>query len=196
MEMILGNSQKAVIPAERAVKLDPLSTYTHVFLSEIYLANKNFEKALNESIDARRLQPEYGIAHYIEGICLHHLEKYTEAQISFNHALELTDPESALSHADIQSALAVSLAAGNKPDSAQEILNQLLHQKKQYASGLIHATFGDYDKALPLFIQEKNWGAFSTPLIRYLYPDLLKPIRSSDEFHQIIKKVNRSLCLQ
>lgn len=189
--MMVGNPAKAIEPAERAVKLDPLSTSTHVFLGEIYLANNAYKKALNEAHDARKLQPEYGVAHFIEGVTFYHLKKYSEAEISFKQALDLTDPNASLSHQDIQSALAVTQSAGNKFEEALEILYQVQHSKKLYAAGLIQASLGEYEKALKSFKEERNWGAFSTPMMRYFYPELLNPIRSSDEYKQIIQSVNK-----
>lgn len=191
MEMMLGNPLKAIDPAERAVKLDPLSTYTHVFLGEIYLANRFYEEAFKEAAKARRLQPEYGIAHFVEGISFYHLKKYSEAQISFKQALELTEADGSLSHHDIQSMLAVTLTSVNKQNESRLILNQMQNQQKFCAAGLIHASLGEFKQSIKSFKKERNWGAFSTPMIRYFYPELLKPIRESEEYQKIIQNVNR-----
>jgi len=190
MEMMLGNPGKAIKPAERAVKLDPLSTYTHVFLGEIYLANSDYKRALIEAQDACRLQPEYGVAHFIEGVSFHHLQKYSEAEISFKQALELTDPNASLSEQDIQCVLAFTLSASNKVNDARELLRLIKNSEKRYAVGLIQASLGEFKQSINSFKEEKNWGAFSTPLIRYFYPELLSQIRNSGEYQQIIERVN------
>jgi len=52
--------------------------------------------------------------------------------------------------------------------------------------------WGKLDKAFETFNKTNRWGAYSTPTIRYLFPDLLQGIRTGKRFERVLNNANSS----
>ncbi|MCG2588660.1 tetratricopeptide repeat protein [Rhodohalobacter sulfatireducens] len=192
MNMVLGRIDQSIEPAEKAVTLDPHSPYTRVYLGQIYLANAHPENALKEVETAKKIEPDFGVIHFIEGLTLYHLGRYQEAEHAQKKALTLLTPESSPSSSEVIASLAIIHNKKGRKNRAQELIKKVLQTDDYASAGFAYAALGEHDKAFDAFDKVKQWGAFTTPTIRYLYPDFLSEIRKDNRFEKVLSNVNSS----
>jgi TolB-like protein/Tfp pilus assembly protein PilF len=192
MRMIIGRMDEAVAPAEQSAKLDPHSTSTRTYLATVLLAACEYQKALEQTILARAIQPEFGIPYYLEGLAQFHLKNYDEAVFALNEALKLLNTEGALSKNDILFVIALINQINGESVKVEEFLNSVEMEKDYITSGLIYACMNKTDKAFKEFEKTEQWGPFPTAVIRYLFPGFLKPLREDPRYSFIMQKVNKS----
>jgi len=192
MRMIMGDPVDGLKPAERAARLDPLSPYTRAFLAVIYLANGMYEKALNESMSARKIRPEFGLSQFVEGLSLYHLEKYSEAEFAFNETLKLISSNGPPFRTEIWATKAlIYVAYGNKQE-ASNLLEKIKIREDYFCAGLIESALGNSDEAFKLFDKTEKFGPFTTPMCRYYFPEILEPIRNDIRYEKLLKKISHS----
>ncbi len=192
MKMILGENEQAIIPAERAARLDPLSPYTRVFLAVIYIANKMYEKAYSEAVDARKIQPEYRLSTFVEGLTLFHLGKYTEAKIAFDHTLKSVGEKGTPTNTEVRSCIALVYMQMGDQQKAVQILNKINKQSNFFCIGLINAALGKTEEAFRAFQNVEKWDQLSTTFMRYYFPNVLDPIRKDKRFEDLLREINKS----
>ncbi len=192
VRMIMGDAAGGLKPAERAARLDPLSPYTRVYLAVVYLANSKYREALEESKSARKIRPEFGLSHFVEGLSLYHLEKYTEAEFSLNESLKLESSNGSPIKNESYATLALAKAANGKHQEARNLLEKIKVNKDYFCTGLVEAALNNYEEAHNLFEKVEKFGAFTTPMCRYYFPDVLEPVRNDSRFNGLINKINKS----
>lgn len=190
--MILGRPEEAIEPGERAAELNPMAPYVRAYLSEIYLAAGRLDKALSEAQASRQMQPEMALTHFLEGLCLYHLEQFSESLLAFDEALLLVRDQGTPSETEVMAMLALACLANGNRKRTEELFEQIRDSGDECSAALVMAALGEKAKAVNQFADIHNWSDFSTPFIRYLFPEVLKPIREDRRFNDIIKKVNRS----
>ena len=192
MRMIIGRMDEAVEPAVKSVKLDPHSTSARTYLGAVLLANREYQKTLEQTLLARAIQPEFGIPYYLEGLALFHQQKYDEAAFALKEALKLLNKEGALSENDIL--FVIALINHTKGESGKvEAFRKSVELDKDYiTSGLLYACLKKPDQAIKEFEKAEKWGPFPTTVIRYLFPDFLGPLREEPGYSSIMRKVNES----
>lgn len=190
--MIIGRMDEAVEPAIKSVKLDPHSTSARTYLGAVLLADGEYQKALEHTILARSIQPEFGIPYYFEGLALFHLQKYDEAAFALNEALKLHHTGGALSKNDILFVLALIDHMHGEADKVEEFQKSAELNKDYISTGFLYACINRQNQAIKEFEKAEKWGAFPTTVIRYLFPDLLGPLREDVRYSSVIEKVNRS----
>lgn len=62
------------------------------YLAEAHLAAGMTAEALREAVRARQIQPEYGLAHFIEGLVLYHAGRLPEAEAALEAAVGVVPP--------------------------------------------------------------------------------------------------------
>ena len=193
MYLILGRPGEGIRPAERSAKLDPMAPYTRVFLAHVYLANGRYEDALREATAARELQPDYWVSHFMEGLSLHHLGRFSEAGFLLEEALALVEdwPGASLGGA-VAAALAVTRVAAGKEAEARAVLSDLEARGDAASTGLVRAALREVDEAFDAFDSVERWAVTSTPMIRYLFPRILGTLRADSRFRAITARVNAS----
>jgi TolB-like protein/Flp pilus assembly protein TadD len=192
VRMIMGDAAGGLKPVERAARLDPLSPYTRVYLAVVYLANNKYQEALEESKSARKIQPEFGLSHFVEGLSLYHLEKYSEAEFSLNESLKLESSNGSPFKNEAYATLALAKAANGSLKEAQKLLDKIKNNKDYFCAGLVEAALNNYEEAHNLFEKVEKFGAFTTPMCRYYFPDVLNPVRNDSRFNALILKLNKS----
>lgn len=196
VRLMTGSPEQAVRPAEEAVELDPLAPAYRAYLSEIRLANRDLEGALPEARRAAELQPEYGFAHFMEGLTLYHMGRHAEARSALERAKPMVPPRGTPSHVEIDAALAlVRIAAGDRA-GAREVLANLAGRSDdpdaRFATGIIHAALGDLDAAFDALGQVEAWGSLSNENLRYFFPDALADLRSDARYPALLGQVDRA----
>ncbi|REL33342.1 hypothetical protein DYD21_11215 [Rhodohalobacter sp. SW132] len=192
LRMIMGDAAGGLEPAERAARLDPLSPYTRVFLAVVYLANHKYREALEESMSARKIRPEFGLSHFVEGLSLYHLEKYTEAEFSLNESLKLESSNGSPIKNEAYATLALAKVANGKHQEARNLLEKIKDNKDYFCAGLVEAALNNYEEAHSQFGKVEKFGAFTTPMCRYYFPDVLESVRKDSRFDALINKINKS----
>jgi len=192
LKMIMGNPTGGIEPAKRAARLDPLSPYTRVFLAVVYLAEGMYKDAMSEAKSARKLRPELGLSHFVEGLCLYHIDKYSEAEFALNESLKLEDSNGSPIKNETYATMALAKAANNNHQEARILLKKIKNNEDYFCAGLVEAALGDYEKAFQLFEKVEKFGPFTTTMCRYYFPDILEPVRNDSRFNGLINKINES----
>lgn len=58
-------------------------------MADIYLANRDYDNALIEARRAREINPDYGMANFLEGLAFYHTGRLEDAAVAFQSALEI-----------------------------------------------------------------------------------------------------------
>lgn len=194
--MLAGDINRAVHPAERGKELNPMVPYTRAFLGEVYLAAGRYESALKESRAARELQPDYAVAILMEAVSLCHLKRFREASFVLEEALQLVDDNNSPPRSFFQMLSVLVKARSAKirldPGFPDNVPSDYTH----FYKGLLFATSGDIGGAIASFKQVKIWEPYPTAIIRYMFPDILGPVRTNKQFDKIRKSVDQSWGLE
>lgn len=89
----------------------------------------------------------------------------------------------------------MDVAAGDTTDARTHLDKLGDEQGDPFARGVIHAALGERTAAFEAFQSMQDWGLFSTVIIRYLYPEVLGPLREDPRYHELIGEVNKTLGL-
>lgn len=196
LHLVLGRPAEALPPAERALRLDPLSPVVRVFAAEALLVAGEQERALGEARRAREIQPDWGLPHFMEGLALHHLGRFSEAVTVLRATLALVPPVGQPSHSQLWAALALALAASGDASGARQRLARIEElsgdRADAVAAGLARAALGEVDEAFEAFARVERWGPLETEIFRYLFPDALGPLRDDPRRSTVLREVERS----
>ena len=190
--MILGEPEKAIVPAERATELDPMAPFIRVYMSKIYIAAGQYEQALKEARRARQILPEFALTHFMEGLALYHLSRFSEALFALKESLTLAEPGKIPVQTELWAVLALTYSASNNNSEVQRLLTKIQETSDHFSEGLVLAALGKTDEAFYSFEKVKKWGYFSTAYIRNFFPDVLNPLRKDSHFATILQQVEKS----
>lgn len=190
VNLVLGRPNKAVEPAKRAVRLNPLSPAFRVFLSDIYLANKLQNEALTEARRAREINPDYGLAHYLEGLVLYHTGNFEDAVSAFEKTLSIIPSRGTPTRSEVNVALAITYHTLGNKDWGRELINDIYGRIDPFPLAMLQALFGQVDEAFNTFGRVQDWSSFSTETIRYFFPEVLSSLREDRRYGKLIAKVN------
>lgn len=128
----------------------------------------------------------------MEGLILYHLGKYEKADYALKVALTLLSPQSSPSSSEIFASLSMIHHKFSRRNRAYELLKKAIHADEYASAGFVYAAMGKLDKAFETFNKTNRWGAYSTPTIRYLFPDFLSELRKDNRFEEVPNNVNTS----
>ncbi len=192
MHMIVGDPARGIQPAERAAALNPIAPYVPAFLGQIYLADGRAEKALRESVQAREIQPDYAIAHYMEGLSLYHLSRFEEAVFALREAASLAEPEGGPARYVLWPALFAAYTAAGAEDEASRVRDRIEDGGEPFARGMMHAVNGEDESALDAFMAVDRWDHDTTPPMRFLFPDVLGTVRQKSAYEEVLLRIDHS----
>lgn len=184
--LLLGAAKRSLDHARQGVEFDPLSPEAVSNLSLAYLASGYFQEALQEAERTRSIQPGFSTGWFYEALALWHLGRFAETEPI------LRDLSVSWAGLGAQNALALAYAAGGKNDQARSLLAQLAEANEHASVGAIHAALGEKEEAFEAFEREKHWNYWPTLFIRYLFPDVLGPLRNDPRYDNTLRKVDRS----
>jgi TolB-like protein/Flp pilus assembly protein TadD len=188
--LMRGMPAAALPHSRRSVELDPMAPAYHVYHAEALLANGRFEDAIASAAHARNLRPEYAMAHFMEGLILHHMQCFDSAAAAYQAALELTGPDAAPLREEIIAALAATRAALGDTAAARGLLADLLPGPHVFSTGLAHAALGDREAAFAMWERVTAWSSFSVDHLRYFFPDLIGPMRADARFQVLRSRID------
>ncbi|MEE8193846.1 MAG: tetratricopeptide repeat protein, partial [Gemmatimonadales bacterium] len=192
MHVILGRQEEALEPMKRAAMLDPLAPAFRAYLAEAYLANGRSRDALREARRAREIQPDYPLAHFMEGLVLYQLGMMAEAKAVLRDVLPFVRPRGTPSLSEVRAVLAVTHAASGDSTAARELLARIEEANHPFSAGLVHAALGEDEAAFDAFARVSTWDSFSTEHFRYFFPDILGPLRDDPRYQELLREVDRS----
>lgn len=194
VRLLQGSPADALTSAQRAVELDPLAPAFRAYLAEAQLAAGMFDEALREAARARQVQPEYGLAHFMEGLVLYHAGRLPEAEAALETAAGLAPPWGMPRRAEVHAVLAVIGADNGDFASARARLARIDGAAHPFSRGLVLAALGDHDEAMAAFERVRSWGSFSVDHYRYFFPGPLDPFRGEPRFERLRREIDRTWC--
>jgi tetratricopeptide (TPR) repeat protein len=88
---MLGDLDRAMIEAKRAVELDPVSPIIRVDIGSIHLLARRYDKAIAQYRDTLEMSPEFYFAYRFMGLALELKGATEEAMAEYRTALQLSD---------------------------------------------------------------------------------------------------------
>jgi TolB-like protein/DNA-binding SARP family transcriptional activator len=210
IRLLQGHARRALTALSRAVELDPLAPAFRAYRAEAHLAAASITSAVNasaagagelaadalrEAVRTRQLQPEYGLAHFVEGLVLYHLGRAEEGEAALETSLGLVPPWGVPRHAEVHAAIAVIRAAAGDSAGARARLARIDGQAHPFSRGLVLAALGELDEAMTAFESVRNWDSFSVDHYRYFFPRELGALRAEPRFVRLRDVIDRIWCI-
>jgi len=186
--LMIGDLDRAMAEARRAVELDPVSPIIRVDVGSVHLMARRYDEAIAQYRDTMEMSPEFYFAHRFMGLALELKGATDEAIAEYKKALELSDDPGVLGligHAE---------ASRGHQKEAREILAQLSEKAKTryvqpYAFAVIHVALGEKDQAVEWLEQgAREYSAL--PNLAFLKLDpYLDPLRGNPRFEALVQKI-------
>jgi tetratricopeptide (TPR) repeat protein len=170
--------------------LDPLSPEAVSNLSLSYLANGEGEQALAEARRVNEIQTSWETGRFYEGLSLYHLGRFADAR-SVLEGISVTWAGSG----PLATLALVHVASGDTAE-ARDLLARIEGSLDPFAAGLVLVALGDEDAAFDAFESVDNWSAWPAVSVRYLYRDVLGPLRDDPRYQELVREVDRTWGLE
>ena len=115
-----------------------------------------------------------------------------EAVTAFHNALEIIPARGTPSQTEVKTALAFTYYSLGDHQWGLDYKEQIFGRIDPFPLGMLQALFGEIDEAFQTFNRVQDWTSFSTEFIRYLFPEVLAPLRNDKRFPDLIAKVNKA----
>ncbi len=181
---LVGHPNEALEMAKRGVELDPLSPENLNGLSMAYLIHGDGERALEEARRAREIQPDFATTHFYEAVALYHLGRMAEAKSI------LQDVAVPWAGSGPFATLALAHLATGDTARAREMLDRLREVDEPFEVGVVHAALGEQEMAFEAFREVDRWEAWPILAARYLYPEILGPLRDDPRYDQLLRSMD------
>ena len=196
IRLVIGRAGDALEPARRALELSPRSPVVRVFLAETLLAAGRPDEARPHARRARELEPGFAHAHYLDAVAAYHQGEMGDARQGAERALGLIPSgTSSPRPAQARAVLALALLAEGDEDRARSELATIQADGSPdapFGAALILAASGDPDAACEALARVRRWGPMVTEEARYLFPDILDPLRADPRYRTVIDALDRS----
>jgi tetratricopeptide (TPR) repeat protein len=183
----IGKADGAVVEAERARELDPLSLATNNVLGRAYRDAHQYEKALEQCRKTLELDPHAALAHWCLGQVYQGQHRYAEAisELEQAHALGTTPL--------IRRDLAWTYAAAGNRALAKKLLSALRQESKgsyvsPYSSAVVYAALGEKDEAFQWL--ERAWKQRDAQFTYLALDPELDPLRSDPRFPPLLERLH------
>ena len=187
---ILGRSDLATQSAEKALALDPYAVEPRVNFAFTRLIRGEYEVALSTLQADNELIPDWPTNRFYQGVALYHLQRYADA---IDVLSGLSIPWAGFGP---EATLAMAHAASGDAATATRMLSALEHAgAHKLLTGLVHASLGDTEAAFADIDAIEDWTTDADwPVLagRYLFPDVLGPLRSDPRFDRMLRNIDRA----
>jgi TolB-like protein/DNA-binding winged helix-turn-helix (wHTH) protein len=183
-----GRFEDAVVAAERARKLDPLSTSAQIAVGTAYRAAGQYDRSIQELRRALAMSPTLPRTHFQLGVTLMAMGRYAEAIPEIAIAARPATGH----NTRVEGYLGYAYAAAGRTNDARAVLNELeAHRREQYVSwfgtALIHDVLGERQPALMALRR-----AYDDHAVEFAMNDLYPPfktIAAEPEYLSIMRQV-------
>jgi TolB-like protein len=185
--LAMGQFDRAMAEAKRAVELDPISPIGRTDVATVYMVARRYDEAIAQLRNTLETDPDFYWAPRQLGLALELKGAPSEAIVEYQRASELNDDPRVLAfigHAE---------ASMRRETEAREILAQLTDASKtRYVSGysfaVIHLALGEKDQALDWL--EKDARDRTGFEINFIKVDpYLDPLRGNPRFEALVSKI-------
>ena len=182
-----GSKAEALVEAEKAYELDPLSPVVGANLAKILQEAGQDDRAIEQAKKALDLEPNSAVTHAVLGIAYQDKHLPAEAITEYKRALELGGPPE-----EIRGLLGyVYAVSGNRSEAENTIaqLKELLPEHTRAALDLAVVFSGLGDKNSALHWLDKAQEAHVTDLIGIEQDSHFAELRSDPRFQAIVQRV-------
>jgi tetratricopeptide (TPR) repeat protein len=185
----LGQFNRGIAEAKRAIELDPLSLIINADCSWIYFNARRFDEAEAQARKTLEMDSRFFLAHYYLGATLQFKGQVAEAIPEFQTAFDLNHDLYSLAM------LGQAYARNGQKEEARKILTQLSEEAKShyvapYALALVQISLGYKDRAI-----EELEQAYAKGETNYLFviktDPLLDDLRGTPRFDTLVQKILR-----
>jgi tetratricopeptide (TPR) repeat protein len=182
-----GRFEEGLVPARRAIRLDPLSTATHLSLAQIHYLSRENETALRlyeQIVDMDRHDPSL---HFYLGWAQEQSREYDKAILSYLEAIELSNRAplyvSGLGHA---------YGIAGRAVEAQAVLEELVQQERDglaqpFHVAVVHLGLKNYEEAIDWL--EKSFAAHNAQMMYIKEAPQFDPLRSNERFTRLVDRM-------
>ncbi len=185
--LAIGQFDRAMAEAKRAVELDPISPIGRTDIATVYMIARRYDEAIAQLRSTLETDPDFYWAHRQLGLALELKGAREDAIVEYQRASELNDDPRNLAF------LAHAKAGMGRQNEAREILAELTETAKaRYISGysfaVIHLALGEKDQALDWL--EKDAREQTGFEINFIKVDpYLDPLRGDPRFEALVEKL-------
>ena len=193
VQLVAGHPEEALESLERSLELDPLAPAVRVFLAAGLLAHGKPSEALLHLERALDMEPEYGLAHHLRGVVLHHRGDHTDSREALERARGFVHSQAVTpSDSEMLAAQALTSNALGDDEEARRLVASLEEDGEPFWAALVHAALGEEDEAWSALARATDWNPFAPETLRYFYPRVLDPLRDDPRFEQIVADMERN----
>jgi tetratricopeptide (TPR) repeat protein len=179
-----GRFDEALVPLQRALELDPLSTLFRNAKGQLYYLNQDFGRAIQEFEQALELDRNDPSLHYYLALPFEQKGQFETAIALHQSAVELSK------RAPIYlSALAHTYGLAGMREEALQILEEL--QQAAYPSpynlAIVHLGLGQYEQAIDWL--EKAYEARNSHLVYINQDPKFDPLRDKERFMELLERI-------
>ena len=184
---VKGTREEALVEAEKAYELDPLSPVVGANLAKILQEAGQDDRAIEQAKKTLDLEPNSAITHAVLGIAYQDKHMTAEAITEYKRALELGGPPE-----EIRGLLGYAYAvSGNRSEAERTIaqLKELQPEHTRAALDLAVVFSGLGDKSSALHWLDKAQEAHVTDLIGIGQDPRFVELRSDPRFQSLVRRV-------
>jgi TolB-like protein/Flp pilus assembly protein TadD len=183
----LGQFDRAIAEAKRAVELDPLSLVINADLGRDYFAARRYDEAITQLRKTIEMDPRFYYAHTAMGRVWQLKGQLDEAIVEYRKAAELNDDPFALA------LLGQAYARAGQREEAQKILARLSEEANSryvsaYSFALMFLALGDKERAIDEM--ERAYRERAGQDVYWVKIDpMLDDLRGNPRFEALVQKV-------
>lgn len=183
-QQLSGAPQLALQSAQTAATLNPLFAEALINLGLSYLINHQYQLSIQQARKMKSMEADWATSSLIEGTALYHLGRYQDA---IRILKDVSVPWSG-SGPLVTSALAY-WRLGNDHE-LNRIKTQFTKDDNYLGMAILHAANHQIDQAFQLWGKFRDRDYWTIYSLRYLYPEILAPIRTDRRFEGLLAKIN------
>jgi DNA-binding winged helix-turn-helix (wHTH) protein/TolB-like protein/Tfp pilus assembly protein PilF len=181
----LGRHDEAIVEAERAQRLDPLSLGTNAGLGTRYYFAGRYNRAIEQYRKTLAIDPNFPLAHFCIGLVFERQGRYEEALAEARQAR-------ALGMKAASALIGYIYAVSGRRREARQVLDELNELSKRehvpaFARAYIYVGLGDKERAFELL--EKAYADREWQLWLLKEEKMFDPLRSDSRFQGLLRRV-------
>lgn len=185
--LAMGQFDRAMTEAKRAVELDPISPIGRTDVATVYMVARHYDEAIAQLRNTLETDPDFYWAHRQLGLSLELKGAPRDAIVEYQRAAQLNDDPRVLAF------IGHAQASIGRQTEARQILAQLTDASKtRYISGysfaVVHLALGEKDQALDWLEKDAREGTgFEINFIKV--DPYLDPLRGDPRFEALVQRV-------